>query len=318
MISLAVIILTRDEALHIERALKCLAPIASQVFVIDSGSKDGTVELAKAHGATVLHNSWVNYAQQFQWAMDNAPITTEWVMRLDADEVIESDLASEMAAKLPLLAPEITGVNLKRKHIFMGRWIRHGGRYPLVLLRIWRRGAARIEQRWMDEHMLLNTGRAVTFTGGFADVNVNDLSFFTDKHNRYATREAIDIINQRRGLFARDTALANESATSRARLTRLLKERVYNAIPTELAAAFYFMLRYILQFGFLDGREGLIYHFLQGFSYRFLVGAKVLELQRALGDLEGEAAVERLSNLTGLKLTAPPLPEVMQTERNLR
>lgn len=302
MTSLAVVILTHNEALHIERALTILAPLASEVFVIDSGSTDGTVEIARRLGATVLHNRWVNYAQQFQWGLDHAPITAEWVMRLDADEVIEADLAAEIAAKLPTLPAEVTGVNLKRKHVFMGRWIRHGGRYPLVLLRIWRRGKARIEQRWMDEHMLLTEGRAVTFDGGFADVNLNDLGFFTDKHNRYATREAVDVINQRRGLMPRDLGLAAENTSAKAGLTRLLKERFYNRLPFELSATLYFLLRYVVQLGFLDGREGAIYHGLQGFWYRFLVGAKVVELERALGELQGPAALARLAELTGLKL----------------
>src|SRR6185369_17361847 len=140
------------------------------------------------------------------WALDHAPITADWVMRLDADEVIEPELAGEIAERLSGLSPSIAGVNLKRKHIFMGRWIRHGGRYPLVLLRIWRRGFGRIEDRWMDEHMIVSGGRTVTLDGGFADHNLNDLTFFTDKHNKYATREAIDVLNRRLHLFCRDTA----------------------------------------------------------------------------------------------------------------
>lgn len=299
---LAVVVLTHNEARHIRRCLESVAALQPQVFVIDSGSTDGTADIARELGATVLHNRWTNYAQQFQWALDNAPITAEWVMRLDADEVVEPDLAAEIARELPRLPPDVTGVNLRRKHIFMGRWIRHGGRYPLVLLRIWRRGKARIEQRWMDEHMLLTEGRAVTFRGGFADVNLNDLSFFTEKHNRYATREAVDVINQRRGLFPRDTALAAGNSSAKAGLTRLLKERVYNRLPFEVSATAYFLLRYVVQLGFLDGREGAIYHFLQGYWYRFLVGAKVAELERALGDLTGDAALEKLAQLTGLPL----------------
>lgn len=302
MTSLAVIILTKNEERHLGRALEAVAAVASEVFIIDSGSTDHTLDIARAHGATVLPNPWVNYAQQFQWGMDNAPITADWVMRLDADEIVEPDLAAEIAARLQALPEGVNGVNLKRKHIFMGRWVRHGGRYPLVLLRIWRRGTVRIEQRWMDEHMLLTAGTATTFNGGFADVNLNDLSFFTDKHNKYATREAVDIINQRRNLLPRDRDLAAANTSLRVALMRFLKEGLYNRIPFEISTTGYFLLRYIFQLGFLDGREGAIYHFLQGFWYRFLVGAKVVELERALGDLEGEAAIALLAELTGLKL----------------
>ena len=305
---LAVVILTHNEALHICRALDHLAAIASEVFLIDSGSTDGTIAIAEARGATVLRNPWTNYAQQFQWGLDNAPITADWVMRLDADEVIEPDLAADIAVRLDRLPASITGVNLKRKHIFMDRWIHHGGRYPLTLLRIWRRGTARIEQRWMDEHMLLTEGTAVTFDGGFADHNLNDLTFFTDKHNKYATREAIDALNQKYGLFARDEALDERSASAAASGKRWIKEAVYNRLPFWVGPLGYFLYRYIIQLGFLDGREGLIYHGLQGGWYRFLVAAKIVEFDRVLSRLgsgpERQAALEAL---TGYRLAdAPP------------
>jgi glycosyltransferase involved in cell wall biosynthesis len=301
--SLAIVVLTHNEEMHLERAIRSASSVASEIFVIDSGSTDRTLEIATACGAKVLSNPWVNYAVQFEWALENAPIQSDWVMRLDADEVIEPDLAAEIAAKLHALPESVTGVNLKRKHVFMGRWIRHGGRYPLVLLRIWRRGMARIEQRWMDEHMLLSSGRAITFEGGFADININDIGFFTAKHNKYATREAVDVINQRRNLFPRDQELANDGLDTRAGFTRWAKEEFYNRIPFEISALGYFLMRYILQLGFLDGREGAIYHGLQGFWYRFLVGAKVVEFERALGDLSGPAAIHRLAELSGLQLS---------------
>lgn len=303
MTDLAVIILTHNEERHIERAITSVRGLSKEIFIVDSGSNDRTIELASALGATVLHNPWVNYAVQFQWALDNAPITAGWIMRLDADEVIEPDLAARIAVELPTLPVNVTGVNLKRKHIFMGRFIRHGGRYPLVLLRLWRRGFGRIEQRWMDEHMIVESGTTVTFEGGFSDVNLNDLSFFTDKHNKYATREAVDVLNKRYDLFTRDDVLSPESASTQASTKRFLKETFYNRLPFWTGPLFYFLYRYFIQLGFLDGREGLIYHFLQGFWYRFLVGAKVMELDRAIRDLPGrdERRLE-LARLTGLRL----------------
>src|ERR1700712_1690643 len=110
---LCVVVLTHNEEQHIERALQSVAGIASEVFVIDSGSTDRTTEIARRHGATVLFHPFVNQARQFQWALDQAPITAAWIMRLDADEVIEADLASEIARKLPLLPMDVVGINLK-------------------------------------------------------------------------------------------------------------------------------------------------------------------------------------------------------------
>lgn len=299
-----VVILTYNEEKHIARALNSVSGLATEVFVIDSGSTDRTVMLAEQWGATVLHHAFVNQAKQFQWALDNAPIRADWVMRLDADEIVEVDLHAEIIQKLPTLPVDVVGINLQRKHIFMDRWVRHGGRYPLILLRIWRRGHGRIEDRWMDEHMIVSGGRTVTFDGGFADHNLNDLSFFTDKHNKYATREAIEILNQRHHLFARDEGLSRDSASTQATLKRWIKEKVYNRIPFTVSAFAYFVWRYFFQLGFLDGRSGLVYHALQGFWYRFLVGAKLMELERAIAPLpDKQAIIAELSRLTGHSLS---------------
>ena len=285
--------------------LQQISDFANEIFVVDSFSSDGTVELAREHGAQVLQHTFQNYARQFEWALLNAPITSEWIMRLDADEVVEADLAGEIAARLPQLPPEVTGVNLNRKTIFQGRFIRHGGRYPLMLLRIWRRGKARIEDRWMDEHMYLTEGRSVDFQGGFADHNLFDLTFFTDKHNRYASREALDVLNQRLHLLGPQRTLTAESTARQAKVKRFLKESIYNRIPFELSAFAYFVFRYIFQLGFLDGRRGFVYHILQGFWYRFLVGAKLRELEDAVRGVSSEDEMRsEIARLTRQRLNA--------------
>ena len=308
---LTVLILTHNETRHITRAIASVRAIARDVVVVDSFSTDDTVALAEAAGARVLHHRFVNYAKQFQWGLDHGGIDTEWVLRLDADEIIEADLAHEIATRLPTLPADVAGVNFARKHVFMGRWIRHGGRYPLILLRLWRTRQGRIEDRWMDEHIVVSGGRTIHFAGGFADVCEYDLTFFTDKHNRYATREAIDVLNRKYGLFGTDRALTVQSASFQAGVKRWVKERFYNRLPFWAGPLGYFLYRYFIQLGFLDRSEGLIYHFLQGFWYRFLVGAKILEYDRQLarcGDRAERLAL--LSRLTGhdLSMAAPDVP----------
>lgn len=301
--SLAVVILTYNEEMHIERAIKSVQSIASEIFVIDSGSKDATVKIAQKNGATVLYHPFINQAKQFNWALDNAPITASWIMRLDADEIIESDLALEIQQKIPQLDANIVGINLKRKHIFMDRWVRFGGRYPLILMRIWRTGYGRVEDRWMDEHVVISSGETTTFDGGFADHNLNDLTFFTDKHNKYATREAIEVLNHKYQLFNQDKSLNSDSTSFQASFKRNIKEKIYNKLPFTLSAFAYFMWRYIFQLGFLDGRSGLTYHFLQGYWYRFLVGAKIMELENAIEAMtDKREIIKKISNLTGHSL----------------
>lgn len=299
------IILTYNESRHIARAILSIQAFVDQICVVDSGSTDDTTDIARDLGAEVHFHPFVNQAKQFQWALDHLEVRGDWILRLDADEIIEPDLAREIARELPRLPREVAGVNFQRKHIFMDRWVRHGGRFPLVMLRLWRRGHGRVEDRWMDEHVVVWGGHTVTFKGGFADHNLNDLSYFTAKHNQYATREAIEVLNQRLGLFARDDALNARSASFQASTKRWVKERVFNRLPFTVSAALYFVWRYLFQLGFLDGRSGLVYHFLQGYWYRFLVGAKVMELERAVAPLRDKTAIcAELSRLTGHKLVA--------------
>ncbi|MBP1851493.1 glycosyltransferase family 2 protein [Rhizobium halophytocola] len=300
---IAVIILTYNEELHLARALESVASFASQIFVIDSYSTDRTVEIAEGQGAVVLQHPFQNQAKQFNWALQNAPVTADWIMRLDADEIIEPPLAREIMEKLGTFSTDIAGINLKRKHIFLDRFIRHGGRYPLIMTRIWRRGRGRVEDRWMDEHVLVEGGRTITLDNPFADHNLHDLGYFTEKHNRYATREAVDVLCDRYRLLPQTQAISSHSTSLQASVKRFIKERIYNRIPFPISSLGYFLFRYLLQLGFLDGREGLIYHFLQGYWYRFLVGAKVLEFDRSLRPLDdAEERRTKLAEITGLRL----------------
>jgi glycosyltransferase involved in cell wall biosynthesis len=304
MAILTIVILTFNEQRHIARCINALLPLRANIVVIDSYSTDRTVDIAEELGARVLRHKFVNYAQQFQWALDHAGIDTPWVMRLDADEIIEPELVEEILHKLSALPDDVVGINLKRRHIFMGRWIRHGGRFPLVLLRIWRRDKGRIENRWMDEHMVVWGGRTVTFDRCFSDVNLNDLGFFTAKHNAYATREAIDVLNEKYRFFEADRQLNAKSSSFQAGVKRWFKENIYNRMPFWLGPSVYFLYRYTVQLGFLDGLEGLIYHFLQGFWYRFLVGAKIVEFERLLAPIpEQNQRLKTLEQASGLKLS---------------
>ncbi len=298
------VILTCDEERHIARAIASLS-FVERIIIVDSGSRDRTVEMAKAAGAEVFHRRWMNHADQFQWAIDHTGITSPWTLRLDADEVIEPDLAGRIAAELPGLPDEVTGIAFKRKHVFMGRWVRFGGRYPLVLLRLWRTGMGRIEARWMDEHIVVEQGRSITLDGGFADINLNDSLFFTDKHNRYASREALDALIGKYGLADGDHTAAMAAGSAQARLKRWIKQKVYNRLPFGLGPLAYFLWRFIFLLGFLDGREGRIYHVLQGFWYRYLVDLRKLEFERALaGAGSRDERLERLAEVSGYPLEA--------------
>lgn len=271
---LTIVILTRDEELHIARAISSVRSLTSQILVLDSGSTDRTVQIAQSLGAVVHTNPWTNHARQFNHALDLLPVGTGWVMRLDADEVVSPDLAREIAAELPRLDPDIEGVTIGRRMSFMGRPIRHGGVFPIRVLRIFRHGAGRCEDRWMDEHIKVS-GPVAGLKGEILDDNLNSLTWWTAKHNSYASREVVDLLNLKHGFMAHDSVAG--LAGGQAGIKRWLKEKLYVRMPGGLRAFVYFFWRYVLRLGFLDGREGLAFHVLQGFWYRFLVDAKLAE-----------------------------------------
>lgn len=273
---LTVIILAFNERLHIRRCIESIRAVASQILIIDSGSTDDTVAIAESLGATVLIHPWVNYATQFNWALDHAPIDGDWVMCLDADEYLDAVALASVRDAMRATPVEVTGFELRRPTTFLGRRIRHGGMTPW-LLRIWRAGMARCEERWMDEHLVLAGGRVRRLPGFVVDHNLNTLTWWADKHNRYANREAVDLLLMRESRESSSIGLSRQ-----ARLKRWLKTRLYARLPLGVRPFLFWIYRVIFQLGFLDGLRGLMFHTLQGLWYRLLVDAKVMEVEHAM------------------------------------
>lgn len=288
---LTAIILTFNEERHLGRCLQSLRGVARRVVVVDCFSTDGTVALAREQGAEVVQHAWVNHSVQVNWALDNVPIDTQWSMRLDADEVVTPELAAALASGLSGHSDGVMGLTVNRQIHFLGRWIRHGDIYPVRMLRVWRTGHGRCENRWMDEHMVVD-GEIAHIDADIADINLNNITWWTEKHNHYANREAVDLLMRR---SQKDEATATARLNSQAAAKRWLKLKVYARLPLGLRALFYFLYRYFLRLGFLDGWQGFAFHFLQGFWYRFLVDVKVYELETLMRSqgLSLEEAVRR-------------------------
>lgn len=275
--SITVIILAYNEEAHIERCITRLWPVARRIVVIDSFSTDQTTDIARRLGAEVLQRRWSNHADQLQWGLDAVAPTTDWLMRIDCDEYLEAGLQSEILTRLPRLPETITGIDFKLKVIFRQRFIRWGGYYRTYLTRLWRTGVGRVEQRWMDERVVLSRGETLRLRGGdLVDENLKDIDWWTTKHNGYATRHMIDFINLEYGLFPVDRGF-EASRRPGARWKRFLRNRVYGSSPLYWRAAAYYLQRYVLRLGFLDGKEGFVWHFLQGFWFFVLMDAKIDE-----------------------------------------
>lgn len=279
MNSISVIILTFNEEKHIERCIKSLLPISTDIYIIDSFSTDTTVEIAKALGAKIYTNKWINYAKQFQWALDNCPISTTWVMRMDSDEYILPELALELNNKVDNIGQNISGLYIKRRMYFKGQWIKYGAKYPEWLLRVWRYEDGYIEEKWMDEHVVLKKGETIKLKYDLVDDNLNGITWWTKKHNNYATREAIDILNINYNFTNKENEINPKLFGNQVERKKYLKN-VYASLPLFTRPFIYFFWRYILRFGFLDKTQGLIWHFLQAFWYRFLVDVKIYEIKK--------------------------------------
>lgn len=274
---LTIIILTYNEEKHIERCIESLKELKGNIVVVDSYSDDKTVELAELKGAKVIQNKWTNHSRQFNWALTQIDGDTDWVFRIDADEIITPELSNEISSKLSKLNSHINGIFINRIIYFQGSKIRYGGLYPIRILRIFRFGFGKCENRWMDEHIKVS-GSTINLKNNLIDNNLNSLSWWIDKHNIYSSKEAIDSLNLEYKFMNSDSIahLNNSSATAR---KRWVKEKFYSKLPLGIRSFFYFTYRYFILIGFLDGKNGAVFHYLQGFWYRYLVDLKIKEVK---------------------------------------
>lgn len=286
MIDLSAIILTRNEQVHIRRCLENILPLVREVFVIDCFSTDETVRICSSYDRVhVIHHEWPGtQAAQLNWALDHLQVRTEWILRLDADEYLPPDTKIHLERMLPSMEEDVSALSLDLSRYFLGRPIRHGTP-PVRLVRIFRKGKARCEVRAMDEHMVVLKGRVWDLNANFVDDNLNNLSWWTQKHVGYAIREAAQLLDQEYGLSSPKEQCGSLSGQT---LKKRAMKRTYARLPLFWRGFAYFCYRYILRFGFLDGKEGFLWHFLQGWWYRTLVDAKVMEIKKACGEDPGK------------------------------
>lgn len=272
MTDITVIILTKDEEKHIGRCLERLLPLEpKRVVLIDCFSSDRTSEIALSWNAKwksdvggkvdVVEHEWPGqHSKQLNWALDNCNIDTEWVLRLDADEYLMPETCEEVKSILADLPAEITSLSIERSHIFYGRMISHGGTSRIPMIRFFRRRCGRCEDRAMDEHIVTSEGRDMPLKGLFVDHNLNDLRWWTEKHLGYARREAVDAVNGEQFKRAKGW---------------------YYRLPPFIRPFLYFVWRYLVRLGFLDGKAGFLWHFLQGWWYRTIVDVEIAKLKNA-------------------------------------
>ena len=281
--SIAAIILTFNEEKHIARCIKSIKDVCNEIWVIDSFSTDRTCEIAAKLGAKVRQHAWLNYSSQFNFAIYNCDIQAEWIWRIDADEFLNGNIGISVKNALARCDKDVNGVYVRRRIDFMGRPLMHGGWYPSYHLKIFRKWHGECENRWMDEHIRLFDGNSIVVDDGEqVDANLNDLTWWTNKHNGYSTREMVDILIAEYGIGNADIGIKAKLFGKEDQHKRWLKQK-YAKAPLFIRPFFNFFYRYILKRGFLDGKEGFIWHVLQGFWYRMLIDAKIYELKKRFG-----------------------------------
>lgn len=273
MTDVSVIILQKNEALHIRRCLERLAPLAPrQIFIVDCHSTDGSDKMAAEMGATVVYHDWPGaHAKQFNWAIGNLPIESTWVLRLDADEYLYPETCEEVRRLVSSggLPPDVTSLSLSRARVFCGHRIRFGGTAHIPMVRFFKYGVGRCQDRAMDEHIVTHEGREYRLKGEFADHNLNTMDWWREKHRGYARREAADALAFERGELRFKPA-----------------KEAYYRMPRYFRAVVYFSIRYFLKGGFLDGYAGWMWNFWQGLWYRCLVDREIGRMKRTQKTIE--------------------------------
>lgn len=265
------IILTKNEEKNIVDCLKSIDGFVKRAVIIDSGSTDETLELAKTFKfVDIFEHPFENYSKQFNWGIDNTDISTKWTLRLDADERFTPKLCAELREALKNHEnDDVNGFVLEAWLFFMDKCLKHGGSRKKKLM-IFKTGLGRIENRKMDEHTVLSTGKAIEIKEKFLHYDFKDLSTYVKKLNWYATREMQDYIE---GTFPNETFNASDKEISQ---MRSRKTKYYKA-PIFLRCWLYFFYTYFIGREFLNGKEGFIYSFLYHLYYRMLVDFKIYE-----------------------------------------
>jgi glycosyltransferase involved in cell wall biosynthesis len=277
-VPVAAVVLTFNEERNLDACLASLAGWVSELHVVDSGSTDQTLAIAARHGARVTSHPFETHARQWHWALQSLPIAADWVLALDADQRVTPELAADIGRLAATNDAAVAGAYVKRRQVFRGRWIRHGGYYPKYLLKLFRRSAVWMDDGDLVDHHFRVRGGTVLLDHDIIEDNRNEASIaaWTAKHNRYAVLQAQEQL-------ARAAAATNGTrpALFGSPDERVLwLKRVWNGLPLYWRPALYFGYRYVLRLGFLDGREGFVFHVLQAFWYRLLVDINIDEMRR--------------------------------------
>lgn len=276
--SYSFIILTYNEEMHLPRLLASISGLKANTFVLDSGSTDSTVTIAENAGAEVAQHPFVNHPTQWDFALKNFAVKTPWVICLDADQVVTPELYKQLDSFRDEDYKNIDGIYFNRKNFFKGKWIKHGGYYPFYLLKMIRYGVGFSDTNENMDHRLVVPGNTLIWKRGHLleeNLKENKINFWIEKHNKYSDLLAHEELE--RMLNMRQQTIKPRFWGSPDERTAWLKQRWWK-MPRYVRPTLYFTYRIIIKLGILDGRTGLIFHFMQAYWFRLVVDIKIDEL----------------------------------------
>jgi len=277
------IVLTYNEEIHLSRLLDSLTGLDAQVYILDSGSTDSTLSIANTYGATVLTHPFENHPRQWDFALKNFDIQTPWVICLDADHVVTPELKAQLLAFKDEDYAGVDGIYFSRKNYFKGRWIKHGGYYPFYMLKMFRFDKGYSDLNEAMDHRFIVPGKTVIWKDGHLleeNLKENNIRFWIEKHNRYSDLVAHEEVERMQKI--RLQTIQPKFRGSPDERTAWLKQ-LWWQLPLYVRPMIYFIYRFIFRLGILDGRDGTIFHFLQGYWFRLVVDIKIDEINRQKG-----------------------------------
>jgi glycosyltransferase involved in cell wall biosynthesis len=289
-----VVLLTFNSAGIIRETVNAALRVSPHVYAVDSFSTDGTAEMLRELGCTVVQRPFSNYSEQRNWAIAQVEGQYAWQLHLDADEVLDHESVDEIRALLGGGARH-DAYMLRRRDYFMGRMLRFSGVNPWHL-RLFRSGAGRCEARLYDQHFIMVGAdrRSARLRGFMHDKNALALSDWIGRHNRWSDAEAREKSGPQP---AGDDVLQPRLLGDARERTRFIKQ-LYYRLPIGLRSVSYFFYRYVLRLGFLDGKPGFYFAFFQALWFRMLVDAKIYEMRADDSSATPEPATPPCVNTT--------------------
>lgn len=287
-IPISAILLVRDEEENVKSCLDSVKGLCAEILIVDSGSTDRTVEICRQYSEKIFTHPFVDSASQWSWALANLPITYEWVLPLDADHVVSPELRQGLVRSLRAPAGDINSYYSRHQYIFWGQPVRGFKQYGL---RVFRKTAAFVDPGERTDYKICVQGRTGILRGTLYEFNRKELSmdWWIEKHQKFASRVATDEVLRRAGVLQWQVP-ARLFGNPDERIVWM--KRLWCRMPLFVRPLLYFSYRYFLRGGFLDGRIGFIYHFMQALWYRMLVDVKVARIR---SDLEsGVLSIEDL------------------------